>query len=158
MFSISLKSCEINEFVEEANKFVEEVNDLVRDITSEGCVSLEDAEVLVSEAVRSWEQRLLEMCISKEAGEKVREPIECPECRRVCRPLRLRERDISRRFVASSVLSVGCIVVLLDIPMCRGMLSKSCVDNTRVVWQKRCVAWQCVLTLEKPLRSCRVRG
>ena len=36
MFSISLKSCEINEFKEEANKFVEEVNDLVRDITSEG--------------------------------------------------------------------------------------------------------------------------
>ena len=52
MFSISLESCEINEFREEANKFVGEVNDLVRDITSEGCVSLEDAEVLVSEAVR----------------------------------------------------------------------------------------------------------
>ena len=95
MFSISLKSCEINEFREEANKFVEEVNDLVRDITSEGCVSLEDAEVLVSEAVRSWEQRLLEMCISKEAGEKVREPIECPECRRACRPLRLRARHFT---------------------------------------------------------------
>ena len=94
MFSISLESCEINEFREEANKFVGEVNDLVRDITSEGCVSLEDAEVLVSEAV-SWEQRLLEMCISKKAGEKVREPIECPECHQACRPLRLRERHFT---------------------------------------------------------------
>ena len=79
MFNISLESCEINEFREEANKFVGEVNDLVRDITSDGYVSLEDAEVRVLEATRLWGQRLLEMSVSKQASEKLPEPVACPD-------------------------------------------------------------------------------
>ncbi len=58
MFSISSESCEVNEHREETTQFVREVEDFVSDLTSQECVSLEDTEVLVSEKVRLWEQRL----------------------------------------------------------------------------------------------------
>ena len=46
----------------------------VSDLISQGSVSLEDAEVLVSETVRSSGQRLLEMCVSQESSKKMSEP------------------------------------------------------------------------------------
>ena len=79
------------------------MNDLVRDITSEGCVSLEDAEVLVSEASRSWGQKFLEMFVSQMAGEQTCEPVECPEREQVCRPWCPRAR---RRTTVCGVIRV----------------------------------------------------
>ncbi len=42
--------------------------------------------------------------------------------------------------------------------MCRGMLNKSCEVNGRIVLLRRCVVCRRVLTLEKRLRSCLIKG
>ncbi len=54
MFSISLQSCEVKTFGEEAKQFVEDVNALLESLTSDSGVSLEDAERQVLEATRAW--------------------------------------------------------------------------------------------------------
>jgi hypothetical protein len=77
------------------NKFVAEVNDLLVYVASEEIVSLEDAEVHVSKTFRSLAQMFLEMCVSQQAGEKVSEPISCPECDTPCSALRLQKKDFS---------------------------------------------------------------
>ncbi len=37
----------------------------------------------------------LEMCVSQQAGEKVSEPVSCPECHTACSALRLQQKDFS---------------------------------------------------------------
>ena len=49
----------------------------------------------VSETFRSLEQKFLEMCVSKKTDKKEREPVECPECKAPCRPLRKRDRRLT---------------------------------------------------------------
>ena len=57
MFSISLASCEVKEFEEVFKKFVEEFNDFAREMFSDPCILLEEAEFRVFEASRSWGQK-----------------------------------------------------------------------------------------------------
>ena len=95
MSSISTKSCEINEYNEEQTEIINEIKDFVLDKTSEGCISLEEAEETITEACDSWKQRLLEMCISKKASKHESEPIHCPKCKQTCHPLRKRERHFT---------------------------------------------------------------
>ena len=84
---------------------------------------------------------ILEMCISKEAGEKVREPIECPECRRASSVI---ERDITT--LCGVIKRARCALGHTYVPW----------DEAKVAWTihascGRSYAWQCVLTLEKPI-------
>ena len=95
MFSISLASCEVKEFEEVFKKFVEEFNDFAREMFSDPCIPLEEAEFRVFEASRSWGQKFLEMFISQMAGKSACEPVECPECEQVCRPWCKRARRIT---------------------------------------------------------------
>ena len=95
MLSISLQSCEVKAFAEEANQFVKEVNVLVETLTSDLCVSLEAAELQVLEATRSWGQKVLEMCVSQKSGERVSEQVSCPAFQKACRPLRKRHRNFT---------------------------------------------------------------
>ena len=95
MFSISLQSCEVKTFGEDANPFVEAVNALVESLTSDYGVSLEDAELQVLEATRAWGQKILEMCVSQKAGEPVSEPVACAVCQNACRRLRKRSRHFT---------------------------------------------------------------
>ena len=91
MSSISLERCEINEDGEEQIQIINEMKDFVLDLASEGRISLDEAEELVSEAFDSWKRKLLEICISKKASEQESEPVQCPKCKQVCQPLRKRE-------------------------------------------------------------------
>ena len=95
MFTISFNNCDSNKNSEQLNKFVAEVNDLLVYVASEEIVSLEDAEVHVSQTFRSLAQMFLEMCVSQQAGEKVSEPVFCPECHTPCSALRLQKKDFS---------------------------------------------------------------
>ena len=51
MSSISSERCEINEFIEEKSKFLGVVSDFVSGLFSQTCVSLKEAEDLISEKV-----------------------------------------------------------------------------------------------------------
>ena len=95
MSSISLERCEINEDGEEQIQIINEMKDFVLDLASEGRISLEEAEKLVSEAFDSWKRKLLEICISKKASEQESEPIQCPKCKQACHPLRKRDRHFT---------------------------------------------------------------
>ena len=77
----NLLRCGINEDGEEQIQIVNEMKDFVLDIASEGRISLEEAEELVTEACDSWKRKLLEICISKKASEEESEPIQCPKCK-----------------------------------------------------------------------------
>jgi len=92
MSSISLSVCESNDCKDDFEKFFKEVNDLYVALDSDESLSFDDVEVRVYEGFRSLEQKYLEMCVSKKAGEKESEPVECPECKVPCRPLRKREK------------------------------------------------------------------
>ncbi len=92
MPSISLSPCEGNDYKADFNEFVKEINDLYVDINSDEGLSLGDVEVRVSEAFCSFKQKFLEMCVSKKSNKKEREPVECPACQELCRPLRMRAR------------------------------------------------------------------
>ena len=95
MPSISLSPCEGNDYKADFNEFVKEINDLYVDINSDEGLSLGDVEVRVSEAFCSFKQKFLEMCVSKKSNKKEREPVECPACQELCRPLRMRERHFT---------------------------------------------------------------
>ena len=95
MFSISLQSCEVKTFDEDATQFVQEVNALVESLTSSPDVSLEDAEHQVLEATRAWGQKILQMCISQKAEAPVSDPVACPVCENPCRPFRKRSRHFT---------------------------------------------------------------
>lgn len=97
MQSIPLSRCEDNTHKEKEvfNNLLDEVNALYVDISSDESLSLDDVEVRVSEAFRSFAQKFLEMCASRKAGEKESEPVECPTCKEPCRPLRKRERTFT---------------------------------------------------------------
>ena len=95
MSNISFNICESNENSEKINKFVAEVNDLLDYLTSEEIISLEDAEVRVSETFRSLEQMCLELCVSGQTGDKESEPVACPACQESCRPLRIQEKHFT---------------------------------------------------------------
>ena len=95
MFSISLQSCEVKTFGEEAKQFVEDVNALLESLTSDSGVSLEDAERQVLEATRAWGPKLLEMCVSQNAWAPVSEPVACAVCQNACRRLRKRSRHFT---------------------------------------------------------------
>lgn len=49
----------------------------------------------VFKGFRSLEQKFLEICVSKKAGKKESEPVECPACKEPCRPLRKREKHLT---------------------------------------------------------------
>lgn len=95
MFSISLESCDVNEFEEAYKKFLETVNDFAEDIFSDPDIPLEEAETCILEASRSWGQKFLEMFVSKKAGEQAGEPVRCPQCQQACRAWCKRERRVS---------------------------------------------------------------
>ena len=103
MSNISFNICESNENSEKINKFVAEVNDLLDYMTSEEIISLEDAEVRVSETFRSLEQMWLELCVSGQAGEKASEPVVCPACQESCCPLRIQEKHFTTLYGKISV-------------------------------------------------------
>ena len=58
---------------------------------------------LVLEEFCLLRQKFLEMFISRKSGEKVSEPVVCPECEQVCRPWCIKGSGVLRRFVALSV-------------------------------------------------------
>lgn len=93
MSSISLSACESNDCKDGFEKFIKEVKDLHAEIDSDESLSFDDVEVRVSDGFRSLKQEFLEMCVSKKAGKKEIEPVECPECKAPCRPLRPREKQ-----------------------------------------------------------------
>ncbi len=95
MSSISLSVHESNDWEDDFRKIVKEVTDLYRDIDADESLSLDDVEVRVSEEFRSFEQKFLEVCVSKKAGKKESEPVECPECQAPCRPLRKRAKHLT---------------------------------------------------------------
>ena len=69
MFSISLESCEVNKFREEALMFVDKVNTVLESLGSDSNVSIGDLETKVLEAMRSLDQMLLKISVSKQASE-----------------------------------------------------------------------------------------
>ena len=103
MISISLDRCEIKELTEACQSFVEEMTDFAVDIFSDPGISLSEAEFRVLETFCLLRQKFLEMFISRKSGEKVSEPVVCPECEQVCRSWCIKGSGVLRRFVALSV-------------------------------------------------------
>ena len=97
MQSIALCQSEDNTHKEKEDfiNLIEEVNALYAEISCGESLSLDDVEVRVFEAFRSFAQKFLEMCVSRKASEKASEPVECPTCKEPCRPLRKRVRNFT---------------------------------------------------------------
>ncbi len=95
MFSISLESCEVNEFQEVATHFVESINIFLQDLDAHISSPIEVLELKVLEGVRALCRQLLEMIVSKVASEQVSGSVICPECEQECRPWCKRERGIT---------------------------------------------------------------
>ena len=95
MFSISLASCEVKEFREDATHFVEKINTVLHTLGSDSSLSVDGMEIIVLEAMHSLCQMLLEMSVLKQASEQVAGSVECPQCQQACRPYRKRVRHIT---------------------------------------------------------------
>ena len=96
MISIALNSYEVNEDIQEKlNEIETELNELLGYTTSEVDVSLEAAEVRVSNIFSSLEQKTLEVYANKKAGEQESEPVECPACQQPCDPLRIQQKHFT---------------------------------------------------------------
>ena len=77
-------------------------------------------------------QRLLEVCVSEASSQQSAEPVECPQCKQVCRPIQKRGVNITtlcgKIRVQRWVYECGRVIII-DL----GMRVKSCEVNGRVV-------------------------
>ncbi len=94
MFSISLASCEVEEFREDAIHFVEKINNVLHTLSSDS-LYVDAMEIIALETMRSLGQMMLEMGVLKHSVEQVSGSVECPQCQQACRPYRKRERRIT---------------------------------------------------------------
>ncbi len=79
----------------EIKEILEEIAEVTGTLSSSPCVPLEEVETCVRDLMLRNAQKLVEACVSAHASQQSEEPVECPECEQVCRPIQKRGVNIT---------------------------------------------------------------